>query len=293
MTTDAEAAAAAPSAPPAATPTAPDSEDTAATYESTHVHAVYEAIAPHFSATRHKPWPRVASFLDALPPGAVGLDIGCGNGKYLAVSPHLHLLGSDRSANLVALARDNTAGSGSPPKKASAKGSKGDVRPEPEVQAEAAPPTRRNEVLVADSLALPYRLSSVDFALSIAVLHHLSTPTRRRAAVRAILDTLLPTTGKALLFVWALEQRSSRRGWDAAAPQDQLVPWVTKANQPKRVEQEQPQEEKPDETWHRYYHLYKEGELDADVRAVGGVVLESGYERDNWWAICARGPDEK
>ena len=49
-------------------------------YESTHVHSVYEAIAPHFSATRHKPWPLVTSFLLAQPPGAVGLDVGCGNG---------------------------------------------------------------------------------------------------------------------------------------------------------------------------------------------------------------------
>ncbi|KAM0282557.1 hypothetical protein ACHAQH_002925 [Verticillium albo-atrum] len=285
MSTDTAAAAAA--TPPPRAPTAPESEDTAATYESTHVHAVYEAIAPHFSATRHKPWPRVASFLDSLPTGAVGLDIGCGNGKYLAVSPHLHLLGSDRSANLIALARDNTAGSGAPPKKMAA--SRGE---EPPFEELAVPHLRPNEVIVADSLALPYRPSSVDFALSIAVLHHLSTPTRRQAAVRAILDTLVPANGKALLFVWALEQRSSRRGWDAAAPQDQLVPWVTKANQPKR-DAVRPVDEKPDETWQRYYHLYKEGELDADVRAVGGVVLESGYERDNWWAICSRGPDEK
>ncbi|KAF3355933.1 hypothetical protein VdG1_06671 [Verticillium dahliae VDG1] len=169
MSTDTAAAAVASQAP-----TAPASEDTAATYESTHVHAVYEAIAPHFSATRHKPWPRVASFLDSLPAGAVGLDIGCGNGKYLAVSPHLHLLGSDRSANLVALARDNTGGSGAPPKKA-----KGD-----------GPPVE------------------------------------------------VTTTGP-----------SARRN--------------------------------------------QEGELDADIQAVGGVVLESGYERDNWWAICSRGPEER
>ncbi|KAH6687688.1 uracil-5--methyltransferase TRM9 [Verticillium dahliae] len=223
MSTDTAAAAVASQAP-----TAPASEDTAATYESTHVHA------------------------------------------YLAVSPHLHLLGSDRSANLVALARDNTGGSGAPPKKA-----KGDGPPV-EVTT-TGPSARRNQVIVADSLTLPYRLSSVDFALSIAVLHHLSTPSRRRAAVRAILDTLVPANGKALLFVWALEQRNSRRGWDASAPQDQLAL----------------AEEKPDETWHRYYHLYKEGELDADIQAVGGVVLESGYERDNWWAICSRGPEER
>jgi alkylated DNA repair protein alkB family protein 8 len=35
--------------------------------ERTNVHEVYDAIAHHFSATRYKPWPRVKSFLDALP----------------------------------------------------------------------------------------------------------------------------------------------------------------------------------------------------------------------------------
>ncbi|CRK10411.1 hypothetical protein BN1723_009135 [Verticillium longisporum] len=87
----------------------------------------------------------------------------------------------------------------------------------------------------------------------------------------------------------------SRVTADLSFNNDQLVPWVTKANQPKRDAAVEPAaEEKPDETWHRYYHLYKEGELDADVQAVGGVVLESGYERDNyWWAICSRGPDER
>lgn len=35
-------------------------------------------------------------FLSELPPGSVGLDIGCGNGKYLTVNPNVHMIGSDR-----------------------------------------------------------------------------------------------------------------------------------------------------------------------------------------------------
>ncbi|KAK2006448.1 hypothetical protein LZ32DRAFT_495787, partial [Colletotrichum eremochloae] len=74
-------------------------------YESRHVHTIYEAIAPHFSSTRYKPWPLVASFLLSLPPGSIGLDAGCGNGKYIGVNPALYIIASDRSANLVSLAR--------------------------------------------------------------------------------------------------------------------------------------------------------------------------------------------
>ncbi len=51
--------------------------------EETHVHTVYQDIAGHFSDTRHTPWPKVVEFLSGLPQGAVVVDAGCGNGKYL------------------------------------------------------------------------------------------------------------------------------------------------------------------------------------------------------------------
>lgn len=46
--------------------------------------------------------------------------------------------------------------------------------------------------------------------------------------------------------------------------------------------------ESGDKTFHRYYHLYRQGELEEDVRAAGGEVVEGGYEKDNWWAIAIR-----
>ncbi|KIJ44389.1 hypothetical protein M422DRAFT_228498, partial [Sphaerobolus stellatus SS14] len=52
-------------------------------HENTHVHEVYDEIAPHFSQTRYKPWPIIAEFLGSLTAGSVGLDSGTGNGKYL------------------------------------------------------------------------------------------------------------------------------------------------------------------------------------------------------------------
>ncbi|KAK2590089.1 tRNA methyltransferase, has a role in tRNA modification [Conoideocrella luteorostrata] len=209
-------------------------------YEDTHVHSVYEAIAPHFSATRHKPWPFITQFLTALPPGSIGLDIGCGNGKYIPVNPSLHILASDRSPALVKLARANNY---------------------------------KAQAITADSLSLPYRSSSVDFVICIAVIHHLSTRQRRQDAIAALLECL-SKQGKALIYVWALEQESSRRGWGEGSEQDTLVPWVMRKKG-----------NTPDETYQRYYHLYREGELEEDVRQAGGEVCESGYEKDNWWVI--------
>ena len=44
--------------------------------EKEHVHKVYSKIAAHFSDTRHKPWPRIAQFLQSQPPGSLIADVG-------------------------------------------------------------------------------------------------------------------------------------------------------------------------------------------------------------------------
>ena len=41
-------------------------EEAAGLLERQLVHSVYEEIAGHFSDTRHKPWPRVAAFIQVL-----------------------------------------------------------------------------------------------------------------------------------------------------------------------------------------------------------------------------------
>ncbi|TAQ85145.1 hypothetical protein B7494_g6535 [Chlorociboria aeruginascens] len=216
-------------------------------YEEQHVHEIYEQIASHFSSTRYKPWPIVASFLQALPPGSVGLDIGCGNGKYLTVNRDVFIIGSDRSSNLVKIASQH--------------------------QPHAA--------IVADTLSLPHQKGAFDFAISIAVIHHLSTSERRREAISKILQCLRGE-GKALIYVWALEQKDSRRGWDEDHEQDVMVPWVMKKGKCKDGSGDGPGEK----TFQRYYHLYRSGELEGDIAAVGGEVVDAGYEKDNWWAVC-------
>jgi tRNA (uracil-5-)-methyltransferase TRM9 len=217
-------------------------------YEEQHVHEVYEQIASHFSSTRYKPWPIVESFLQSLSPGSVGLDVGCGNGKYLTVNQDVFIIGSDRSSNLVKIA----------------------AKHEP------------HSAIIADTLALPHQTCRFDFAISIAVVHHLSTPERRREAIKAILDCL-KDGGKALVYVWALEQKSSRRGWGEGHEQDVMVPWVMKTGK------KNPKEDgSTEQTFQRYYHLYRSGELEADIVGAAGEVVDAGYEKDNWWAICRR-----
>ncbi|WFD35345.1 tRNA (carboxymethyluridine(34)-5-O)-methyltransferase [Malassezia cuniculi] len=186
-----------------------------------------------------RPWPLVPAFLATLPPGSVGADLGCGNGKYLGVasvvdgSGHLLTIGSDRCAPLVSDAQKN------------------------------AKNARLNEVAVADALCSGFRAQTFDYALSIATIHHFSTEERRRQSVQEMIRVVKPVRcaatpgaadtresseagggppvitghgpGRFMIYVWALEQRGGgRRQFDTALAeqgdatvQDVLVPWVS------------------------------------------------------------------
>lgn len=140
--------------------------------ENDHVHKVYEQIAAHFSDTRHKQWPVVSDFLSQQL--GLGLDVGCGNGKYLSSTSNALVLGCDYSPKLAHICQE-----------------------------------RGFHSLVADALSLPYR-PVFDFCLSIAVVHHLSTAERRRKAIENMLRILKPG-GRMLVYVWALEQTGKRQ----------------------------------------------------------------------------------
>ncbi|KAK6246108.1 Methyltransferase type 11 - like 10 [Theobroma cacao] len=138
--------------------------------EKKYVHRVYDAIAPHFSSTRFAKWPKVAAFLESLPTGSLILDAGCGNGKYLGLTPSCYFIGCDISAPLIKICAD-----------------------------------KGHEVLVADAVNLPYRTNFGDAAISIAVLHHLSTEDRRKKAIEELVR-VVKKGGLVLITVWAVEQ---------------------------------------------------------------------------------------
>jgi len=192
-------------------------------HEETYVHTIYNTIAPHFSQTRYKPWPLISNFLSSLQPGSIGLDSGTGNGKYLPINQdgNLYTVGLDRSSKLLEIAKD--AGG------------------------------KCRDVVLGDALGLGWRVGAFDYAISIATIHHLSTPERRRLAIEALLRALSPKHGRLLLYVWAIEQDdASKRVVPTLDPQnlfppadaerdseetekkvqDVLVPWVLPTQTP-------------------------------------------------------------
>ncbi|CAE6428176.1 unnamed protein product [Rhizoctonia solani] len=249
-------------------------ENGAQIHEDQYVHTVYDQIAPHFSQTRYKPWPVIAKFLESVPTGAIGLDAGTGNGKYLSLSEGRYLtMGVDRSIGLLKFAQ--YAGESPIPR----------------------------DVILGDVRDLIWRNGIFDFAISIATIHHLATPERRVDAIVSILNSLVPG-GKALIYVWAVEQDElSKRvvpdmGEDnapSAKAQDVLVPWVMQQehktkpkaktrrvrkasdNQEESHSTSSPSQQSAEQTdspvFQRYYHLFVSGEL-TELATAAATKLE-------------------
>lgn len=257
---------------------------TAEEFEMTHVHSVYQQIASHFSATRYRPWPRVAAFVAGVPPGSIVVDMGCGNGK-------------------------NIPSSGRPPPESAADGRKDDKNRPPVATSWFVGCDRSSallndaragrialgaplagDVLQCDNLMPALREGIADAVLSIAVIHHMSTHARRVAAVRALFRLLRPG-GALLIYVWAMEQEK-RKGTApvtvptavAAAAADSCVAGGAAAPPPPATHRREdtvgvagPGDVMIDWAVHakfdpstptlqRYYHLFSKGELESLCR---------------------------
>ncbi|XP_048243758.1 probable tRNA methyltransferase 9B [Haliotis rufescens] len=156
----------------------------ATSMERIHVQEVYEQIAPHFADLKQKAWPKVKHFLKSLEPGSLVADVGCGNGRYLRINNSIYKIGSDVCQPLVQHANH-----------------------------------QGHEVMTADNLHLPYRDGIFDAVISIGVIHHFSSHSRRVQALKELTRVLSPG-GKLMVYVWAFEQKHRR-----FESQDVLVPW--------------------------------------------------------------------
>lgn len=149
--------------------------------------AAFDAIAGEFDATRTRPWRETIAFARELGSAANVLDLGCGNGRNLAVLRERgRAVGLDASAGLLARATAK-AGHGS--------------------------------LVRGDAVALPFADASFDAVHCVATLHHLPSEGERRQCAREAARVLRPD-GLALFSVWAHEQERFRSG-----PQDVDVPW--------------------------------------------------------------------
>eukprot|EP00747_Dinoflagellata_sp_TGD_P083397 gnl/TRDRNA2_/TRDRNA2_162096_c0_seq1.p1 gnl/TRDRNA2_/TRDRNA2_162096_c0~~gnl/TRDRNA2_/TRDRNA2_162096_c0_seq1.p1 ORF type:complete len:304 (+),score=58.56 gnl/TRDRNA2_/TRDRNA2_162096_c0_seq1:159-1070(+) len=259
--------------------------------EAENVHKVYETIAEHWNHTRYKAWPRVEEFIRSRPRYSLIADLGCGNGKNIPAI---------REAGCLAIVSDMS-----------------------EQQTRIAAETHGADAFVGDCLCTPLRGGVFDAALSIAVLHHLSTVPRRVQALREGARLLRPG-GELLVYCWSFEQdatrSASRHRFDQ---QDVLVSWSYRTPGEKKVKEQNasskkgakaPKDQKaadgtgadgdaageaaPTISWQdtplvcqRYCHVYREGELAELLAQVPELeVVEIYFDTGNWCAIARKKP---
>uniref|UniRef100_A0AAF5D0W6 Fe2OG dioxygenase domain-containing protein n=2 Tax=Strongyloides stercoralis TaxID=6248 RepID=A0AAF5D0W6_STRER len=240
--------------------TIPKEDDKGKLLESSYVQDVYENIADDFDRTRYSQWKSVSEFLTSLQPYSLVYDVGCGNGKYLIREDNLIKIGSDLCYNLCQIANNKGC-----------------------------------QVLQADILKLPFLLESADAVISIAVIHHLSTYSRRQEAIRQI-GKVLKVGGKGCITVWAMNQQGSRYELMRSKKSDEeissskkdddsdILP-VHSGKQFKQQDMLVPWKKKGEQQFLRYYHMFVENELESLINSVEGLKVQNCIlEQGNWIA---------
>jgi SAM-dependent methyltransferase len=199
--------------------------------EQKYVLETYSKIAEDFSRTRYKPWPSVFKFLEQIPNLAILADIGCGNCKNLKLRP-INSIGIDIIYEFV------------------------------EMGLKLGLDTRLGSIL-----DIPLETNSVDYCMSIAVLHHLSTEEHRLKGLNELIRITKPN-GKIHFQVWSYEQpEKSKRKFTIG---DNFVDWKdTDSNLISK----------------RYYYIYDKENLLETLNKLEGVTIEELYNECGNWIV--------
>lgn len=183
------------------------------------------------------------------------------------------------------------------------------------------------EALRCDCLELPFRSDAADCCISIAVIHHLATESRRFRAIQEIVRILRPG-GQALIYVWAKNQlkdeKSSNylktnKNKDLSSGKvcdnirsvefnnikeangekntDFSISLPVHVNRtqfkhedmlvPWKLKQKSDESEVP--TFLRFYHVFSEGELESLCEQIPNItVIKSYYDQGNWCVILEK-----
>lgn len=200
--------------------------------------ATYDRIAAHFSKTREYAWPEVESFLDGRS-ATRALDVGCGNGRHteLLAARSTSVVGVDLSRELLREATTRAR--------------------ERDFDAIA-------DFVHGDAAALPIAGESIDLAVYVATLHHLSP---RAARVRSLdeLARVLEPDGTALVSVWS----TAHDRFDRESGFDTTVDWTLPGG----------------ETVPRYYHIYSPSEFERDLDASDLEPRDVDVSSGNCYAV--------
>ena len=194
---------------------------------------IYTQIAKRFDITRAYVWPCVKRFLEMflLNSNTSVFESGCGNGRNLIYAKELGYMvveGMDICPEFVEIC------------------------------------AKKNLDVYSGDILEPMN-KKYDVILSVAVIHHLDTETKRLAAIRNLIDGLLPG-GVLFITVWSFEKEGSifQREFQLG---DNIVPW--KSRKTRTILE------------NRYYYIYNKETLEMTLRQLS-VPYTLDWEEQNW-----------
>ncbi len=202
--------------------------------------STYDRIAAHFSETREYAWPEVESFLANRAVNRA-IDIGCGNGRHteLLAEHASEAVGVDLSRGLL----DEAVS------RAQERGFAG-----------------TSAFVHGNAVALPVQTGTVDLAVYVATLHHLSPRATRIESLNELARVLKPD-GVGLVSVWS----TAHDRFDRTDGFDTTVEWTLPNG----------------ETVPRYYHIYSPEEFDADLADSDLEPLAVDVSSGNCYAVVS------
>ena len=205
-------------------------------FQQQYVTNVYDKIADRFSTTRAYLWRGVKEFILDLNSNSLILDAGCGNGKNM-FRKDCSFIGIDSSQSMVDIVKG-----------------------------------QNNTAIVADTRKIPFDNDYFDATISIAVIHHLDSYTKRKDAV----DELIRVTksgGKIFIQVWEdMVNKGKKFELIGENSTDYLVSW----------------DNRDGTDYKRYYHLFKNGELEDLVDTTKVDIIDNFYECQNWCVVLQK-----
>lgn len=190
-------------------------------FEKKYVFDIYNSVSREFSKTRYSVWSCVKDFFSIIPKNETILEAGCGNGKNFIRE---NMYGIDACQDFV-----NECVS------------------------------LNLNVKQGDILNINYPNDTFDNAMSIAVVHHLSTHERRKHSLEELTRVTKPN-GLIFVLVMATDVHLKRTLIEENNTQDVLILFNNKP---------------------RYYHLFEENEL-ISLLPEGVTLVKSFREKGNY-----------
>ena len=204
--------------------------------EKTFVKDVYTQIASHFDGTRFCVWDFVKKFLTNKNSNMSGIDIGCGNGKNMLINQQLNIIGTDNCQELLDICKD-----------------KGLI------------------VIKNDCCHLSFSNNTFDYAMSVAVFHHMGSTQRRNKALSEMIR-VLKVGGSGMFSVWSIENQEKKRQFTEG---NNFVNW----------------ERRSDRTvFKRFYYIFTRSMIDDLIENFTSEILINNIfnERGNWIVIFTK-----